>query len=226
MTCFGISRSHDLFFCHSPENECTFDHFCKIPGLWFASKLWSIQELYNLLSSLTAPQQNNCNLLIVERFLTNNHVLENFLGQLPGCPPLAAGLVLVKIERWYSYLSTSTEAPTFKWVNFNLNTGWDRIRSKQFPAPPSDTNRQNNRDSKGKETYRGLASPQSATISASTNNGAQPAAVNEICGRPHVIQNIRLGGRAGVYWSKTNARQENQSTRCVTIWTVMSQRII
>jgi len=48
---------------------------------------------------------------------------------------------------------------------------------------------------------------------------------NEICGRPQVISNIRFGGRDGVYWSKTNTRQENQWTRCVTIWTVMSQRI-
>ena len=49
---------------------------------------------------------------------------------------------------------------------------------------------------------------------------SSPAAVwphaafdNEICGRPHVIKNIRLGGRAGVHGSKTNARQENQSTK-------------
>jgi len=49
---------------------------------------------------------------------------------------------------------------------------------------------------------------------------------NEICGRPHVIWNIRFGGRAGVYCSKTNAWQENQSTRYVTIWMVMSQRVI
>jgi len=58
-------------------------------------------------------------------------------------------------------------------------------------------------------------------------NGAQPAAFDsEICGRPHVIWNTRFGGRAGEYWSKTNARQENQSTQCVTIWIVMSQRVI
>jgi len=48
------------------------------------------------------------------------------------------------------------------------------------------------------------------------SNGAQPAAVwphaafdNKICGRPHVIWNIRFGGCAGVCWSKTNPRQEN-----------------
>jgi len=56
-------------------------------------------------------------------------------------------------------------------------------------------------------------------------NGAQPAASdNEVCGRPHVI-NIRFDGRAGVHRNKTNARQEKQSTRCVTIWMVMSQRV-
>jgi len=37
---------------------------------------------------------------------------------------------------------------------------------------------------------------------------------------------MRFGGCAGVYWSKTNATQENQSTLCVKIWMVMSQRVI
>jgi len=52
---------------------------------------------------------------------------------------------------------------------------------------------------------------------------------NEICGRPHVIQNKIWRPCWRIlkqYWSKTNARQENQSTRCVTIWTVTSQRVI
>jgi len=44
---------------------------------------------------------------------------------------------------------------------------------------------------------------------------------NEICVRPHVILNIRFGGYAGVCWSKTNARQENQSIRWIAIWMAM-----
>jgi len=32
---------------------------------------------------------------------------------------------------------------------------------------------------------------------------------NEICSHPHVFSNIRFGGRAGIYWSKTNATQKS-----------------
>jgi len=38
-----------------------------------------------------------------------------------------------------------------------------------------------------------------------------------------VLDNTFDASCAGVYRSKTNARQENQSTQCVTIWMVMSK---